>query len=413
MKKKIIKAQNISITKCTNSLVLLVLDGQCSVLKFNKIKNYQKQDVIFIEKDDIYALKGNCILAIIELEKNEIKDTELVDALDSMDLKKDVSNTYRDCIFIKNLLSVFNNDEHIKEIVDALQNDYCLLNNFHHHLLQLTNSQKKLYLDVKKIVSDNYSCKLSLNDIAYALNIQKNLLCTKFKEISTGTINQYINTIRLKKAQELLLIDNMDSDEIIKKCGFSDRKYFYRYFKECFGYTPLQYKAAMESYRTDNYKTITNEGKYYLDLMKKELDSLDTDTHFYLLYKEVKKLEQLANISSTNIICDVLNPRNYLHIDNESINTWYGFDLLNSYVLKYQLSLEIVFILDKNTTIKQLDEALNLLDKSRNALDSRIIKNWNFSIIINDINTLNKKDYLLNRLKSLFKENRTNTRISL
>lgn len=88
MKKKIIKAQNISITKCTNSLVLLVLDGQCSVLKFNKIKNYQKQDVIFIEKDDIYALKGNCILAIIELEKNEIKDTELVDALDSMDLKK-------------------------------------------------------------------------------------------------------------------------------------------------------------------------------------------------------------------------------------------------------------------------------------------------------------------------------------
>ena len=157
MKRKIIKAQNISITKCTNSLVLLVLDGQCSVLKFNKIKNYQKQDVIFIEKDDIYALKGNCILAIIELEKNEIKDTELVDALDSMDLKKDVSNTYRDCIFIKNLLSVFNNDEHIKEIVDALQNDYCLLNNFHHHLLQLTNSQKKLYLDVKKIVSDNYS----------------------------------------------------------------------------------------------------------------------------------------------------------------------------------------------------------------------------------------------------------------
>ena len=252
MKRKIIKAQNISITKCTNSLVLLVLDGQCDVLKFNKIKNYQKQDVIFIEKDDIYALKGNCILAIIELEKNEIKDTELVDALDSMDLKKDVSNTYRDCIFIKNLLSVFNNDEHIKEIVDALQNDYCLLNNFHHHLLQLTNSQKKLYLNVKKIVSDNYSCKLSLNDIASALNIQKNLLCTKFKEISTGTINQYINTIRLKKAQELLLIDNMDSDEIIKKCGFSDRKYFYRYFKECFGYTPLQYKAAKESYRTDN-----------------------------------------------------------------------------------------------------------------------------------------------------------------
>ena len=51
MKRKIIKAQNISITKCTNSLVLLVLNGECSVLKFNKIKNYQKQDVIFIEKE--------------------------------------------------------------------------------------------------------------------------------------------------------------------------------------------------------------------------------------------------------------------------------------------------------------------------------------------------------------------------
>ena len=145
MKRKIIKARNISITKCTNDIILLVLDGQCNVLKFNKIKNYQKQDVIFIEKDDIYALKGNCILAIIELEKNEIKDTELVDALDSMDLKKDVSNTYRDCIFIKNLLSVFNNDEHIKEIVDALQNDYCLLNNFQEQFSCLASFLHKQY----------------------------------------------------------------------------------------------------------------------------------------------------------------------------------------------------------------------------------------------------------------------------
>ena len=40
MKKKIIKAQNISITKCTNSLVLLVLDGSTGQNAFEQARQF-------------------------------------------------------------------------------------------------------------------------------------------------------------------------------------------------------------------------------------------------------------------------------------------------------------------------------------------------------------------------------------
>lgn len=404
-KTKILQIKSLPLNINSFHLTGIVLNGSCKLIRFNKELSLNKQDVFFINPEEVYAISGECIIAFIEINDNNLKNIELIDCLDSMDLKKDVSNTYRDCIFIKNLLTLFKNDEHYIEVISALLQDYSLMNNYHHHLLPLTNRQKMMYLEVVDVVFNNYKKHLSLSDIALKLNIQKNRLSALFKEITNMTVLDYINLTRLKKAQKLLLIDKLNNEEIIEECGFSDRKYFYRYFLECFKDTPKDYQEKMQKYSLLDYKVIDSKGRFYLEQMKEELDSLNTDTYFYRQYLFLQLLEAQNELKSFTLQLDLLNKGNYLFIENETVNSWYGFDLLNSFVMKYQLTVELNFIIDKNTEYRKIDEVINLLYRSSQSLDTRIIKNWKFIITIKQSSSLIYADYISSRLRSLFKGN--------
>ena len=404
-KTKILHIKSLPLNINSFHLTGIVLNGSCKLIRFNKELFLNKQDVFFINPEEVYAISGECIIAFIEINDNNLKNIELIDCLDSMDLKKDVSNTYRDCIFIKNLLTLFKNDEHYIEVISALLQDYSLMNNYHHHLLPLTNRQKMMYLEVVDTVLNNYKNHLSLSDIALKLNIQKNRLSVLFKEITGMTVLDYINLIRLKKAQTLLLIDKVNNEEIIRECGFSDRKYFYRYFLNTFKDTPKDYQEKMQIYNLSDYKIIGSKGSFYLEQMKEELDSLNTDTYFYRQYLFLQLLEAQNELKNFTLQLDLLNNGNYLYIENDVVNSWYGFDLLNSFVLKYQLSVELNFIIDKNTDYRKIDEVINLLYRSSQSLDARIIKNWKFIITIKQPSSLVYVDYISSSLQSLFKGN--------
>lgn len=404
-KTKILQIKSLPLNINSFHLTGIVLNGSCKLIRFNKELSLNKQDVFFIHPKEVYAISGECIIAFIEINDNNLKNIELIDCLDSMDLKKDVSNTYRDCIFIKNLLTLFKNDEHYIEVISALLQDYSLMNNYHHHLLPLTNRQKMMYLEVVDTVLNNYKNHLSLSDIALKLNIQKNRLSALFKEITNMTVLDYINLTRLRKAQKLLLIDKLNNEEIIEECGFSDRKYFYRYFLECFRDTPKDYQEKMQKYALSDYKIIGSKGRFYLEQMKEELDSLNTDTYFYRQYLFLQLLEAQNELKNFTLQLDLLNNGNYLYIENDAVNSWYGFDLLNSFVLKYQLTVELNFIIDKNTEYRKIDEVINLLYRSSQSLDTRIIKNWKFIITIKQSSSLVYVDYISSRLQSLFKGN--------
>lgn len=55
---------------------------------------------------------------------------------------------------------------------------------------------------------------------------------------------KYITDVRLKKAKNMLVYDNISVNEIAEKCGFSSSHYFSRIFKKEVGMTPLEYKNS-------------------------------------------------------------------------------------------------------------------------------------------------------------------------
>jgi AraC-like DNA-binding protein len=69
----------------------------------------------------------------------------------------------------------------------------------------------------------------------------------KIRALSGQTPSQFLRTIRLKRAAELLASNSDNVTQIAYSVGFSSLSYFNKCFKEQFGVTPGQYAEATKS----------------------------------------------------------------------------------------------------------------------------------------------------------------------
>lgn len=106
-----------------------------------------------------------------------------------------------------------------------------------------TNSIDEAFLDkTTKIVIDNISDPdFSLEDIISELGIGRSQFYRKISSITGQNPSNFIRTIRLKYASELLLTQKYSVKELTHLCGFNSSAYFTKTFKELFGMTPTQF----------------------------------------------------------------------------------------------------------------------------------------------------------------------------
>lgn len=83
---------------------------------------------------------------------------------------------------------------------------------------------------------------LNINKLCSLLNVSPSKLYRKIKELTNLSPNEFIRTLRLKKASELLIQKNCNVSEVAYLVGFSDPLYFSRCFKKQFGVAPRDYQ---------------------------------------------------------------------------------------------------------------------------------------------------------------------------
>lgn len=95
---------------------------------------------------------------------------------------------------------------------------------------------------VIKYIDENYSQKITLEDLSKKAGYSYNFFCKFFKEnIGTHFID-YLNNVRIKNAKNLLLTTDDAITDICLKTGFSSLSYFNRVFKNINGITPSEYR---------------------------------------------------------------------------------------------------------------------------------------------------------------------------
>ena len=101
------------------------------------------------------------------------------------------------------------------------------------------------FLNIKKYIDDHFSdSALSLDVISERFSYNKKYLSTAFKKHFRIGVAEYLNTVRINYACELMRQGYTGVTDIASLCGYRDALYFSKVFKRKTGESPKNYMSA-------------------------------------------------------------------------------------------------------------------------------------------------------------------------
>lgn len=97
----------------------------------------------------------------------------------------------------------------------------------------------------KSYILQNFDKELSLEDVSKYVDISPYYFSKLFKEETEQTFIEYLTSLRIEKAKQMLNNPNVTIKEICVAVGYSDPNYFSRIFKKVTGQTPTEYRDTM------------------------------------------------------------------------------------------------------------------------------------------------------------------------
>ena len=148
----------------------------------------------------------------------------------------------------------FNMEEIIQEIMDSETMDETqqIVLSVFDELVNVQEEKNKckyelLIREIKDYIGENYrEDNLSINLVAEKVGLSIGYLGRLFKKTEGKSVSEYIMSVRLQKAEELLQNSQVSINTIATQVGFVNNSYFYYVFKKAHGVTPNQWRITEE-----------------------------------------------------------------------------------------------------------------------------------------------------------------------
>ncbi len=114
----------------------------------------------------------------------------------------------------------------------------------HADLMDLAHSSKdKIFINelIAIIESQLDNPEMNIALVCTQIGMSRTKLYTKIKGLTGQSINDFIRTIRLKKAVEIMTNEDVSITEVMYSVGIQTQSYFIKAFKNEFGKTPSQF----------------------------------------------------------------------------------------------------------------------------------------------------------------------------
>ena len=109
------------------------------------------------------------------------------------------------------------------------------------------NKNRSILKTAVDFIDEHYMDEdISLNTAANVANVSSNHFSALFSQNMGQTFIEYLTTLRMNKAKELLRCTGMRSSEVAGEVGYKDAHYFSYLFKKTQGMTPSEYRKARE-----------------------------------------------------------------------------------------------------------------------------------------------------------------------
>ena len=107
----------------------------------------------------------------------------------------------------------------------------------------MSDSKTRLVYSARKFIEENLGCmELSLSMVAGHIGITPNYLSTLFSKETGETFSEYLNSVRIRRAAQLLKSSSDSINEIAVKTGYSDALYFSKVFRRLIGMSPREFR---------------------------------------------------------------------------------------------------------------------------------------------------------------------------
>lgn len=111
--------------------------------------------------------------------------------------------------------------------------------------IAITGADEIFLEQVMQFIENNIlEPSLNVEQMAREVNMSRITLYRKIKALTNQSTIEFIRSVRLKRAAQLLLRNEFTVNEVAYMVGFSDVDYFRKWFKKEFGSTPKEYAAT-------------------------------------------------------------------------------------------------------------------------------------------------------------------------
>ena len=175
------------------------------------------------------------MFSIFRLAYASKKVIETMDEIDSLE-------SYSSFNELRNRLEKLDTIEEVRNV---------LLDMYKQAIDQMNNSTLNVRMNfvakLKEIIQEDYANpELTVKELASRMNFSINHVRKIFKEVTGGSVSDYINEYRYIKAKELLLETDLTVTKISESIGITNTNYFFTLFKKYSGLTPSQFRRRNE-----------------------------------------------------------------------------------------------------------------------------------------------------------------------
>lgn len=112
---------------------------------------------------------------------------------------------------------------------------------------QFERKTAETLIPVLSYIEENYASSITLDELSAVARLNKCYFCRMFKKATNSTVTDFINWVRIYKAQRLLTSSRKAISEISYETGFSSISYFNRTFRRITKITPSEYRKIKYS----------------------------------------------------------------------------------------------------------------------------------------------------------------------
>ena len=120
------------------------------------------------------------------------------------------------------------------------------------------HGKEEIYYQVCQLVEESYMRSDCVSYVKSQLHYSPEYVNRVFRAFVGSSVQENVNNIRCWKTEEMLILTDEKIVDIACQCGFSDVKYYYKYFKQWYGMTPRVYrqKCRENMKREDQFRRL-------------------------------------------------------------------------------------------------------------------------------------------------------------